>query len=74
MATLFWPPGKIATHVLVKMSSLIRLIFFGPFMTILTGIHCMYHNNNNNNNNNKTVPSDRNIAMKETEKNASTKT
>ena len=38
-------------------------------MTILTGIHCMYNNNNNNNNNNnKTVPSDRNIAMKETEK------
>ena len=47
MATLFWPPSKMAIHFLVKKPSLILSprsygqSFFGPLVTILTGFHCI---------------------------------
>ena len=40
-ATYFWPPGKRRhTFSGKKKSSLIRPIFFGSFVTVLTGFHC----------------------------------
>ena len=44
----FWPPGKTAINFLVqKKPSLLRspiktANFFGPLVTVLTGLHCKF--------------------------------
>ena len=44
-ATLFGRLPKTAIHILVKKTSLIRPILFGPLVTVLTAFHCNCNNN-----------------------------